>query len=76
LGTNGVTVAVGNFVGFVVGMAVSRTLVADGVNVASTVAGAGAQPVKAQSMVISKNGIADMRIREELPGFMILSLLP
>lgn len=75
LGIKGVTVAIRVSCGGDVGVAVSRKLVADGVDVASTAAGAGTQRITASIKVIS-NRIADLRFRGELPGFMFLSPLP
>ena len=75
LGAKGVGVRVGVFVGGV-GVSVSSTTVADGVDVASSVAGAGAQPIRASIKVIINNRIADLRFRGELLGFMILAPLP
>lgn len=58
LGTKGVDSGV--FVGCVVEVAAGVLTVADGVGGALMVAVAGAQPIKASTMAISKSGIADL----------------
>src|SRR3990170_5442249 len=71
-----VGVGIGVSAGCVVRVAVSRIPVSDGVGAGSTVAGAGAQPVRRSIKAIDKNRIAYLRFRGVLLRIMILAPLP